>query len=219
MKIAVLGTGEVGRRIATRLVGLGHEVCLGSRTADNEAATKWAKETGAGASNGTFHDATQGASIVFNCTKGEHTMAVLEAVGADALDGKILADVSNPLDFSKGFPPSLSIVNTDSLAEQIQRTYPTAKVVKTLNTMANPVMVDPRMLAGTHHTFLSSDHDDAKGAMREILGSFGWAQEEIVDLGGLATARGTEAFLLLWIRMYGAMGTGEFNIGLVKKGS
>ncbi|MEQ9499982.1 MAG: NAD(P)-binding domain-containing protein [Deltaproteobacteria bacterium] len=215
MKIAVFGTGDVGRRIASRLVELGHEVCLGSRTTDNEAATKWAAESGG--THGTFRDAATYGALVFNCTKGEHTMAVLEAAGADALDGKVLVDVSNPLDFSNGFPPSLSIANTDSLAEQVQRTYPKVKVVKGLNTMANTVMVDPRALGGTHHTFLSSDHDDAKTALREILVSFGWRAEEIVDLGGLDTARGTEAFLLLWVRLWGALGTAEFNIGLVKK--
>ncbi len=217
MKIAVLGTGEVGRRIATRLVEVGHEVSLGSRTADNAAATQWAEETGDGASHGTFRDAAEGAAVVFNCTKGEHTMAVLEAAGAASLDGKVLIDVANPLDFSNGFPPSLTVSNTDSLAERIQRAYPNTKVVKALNTMSNPVMVNPRMLAGTHHTFLSGDHEDAKSTVRGLLESFGWASEEIVDLGGLATARGTEAFLLLWVRLYGAVGTGEFNIGIVKK--
>lgn len=214
MKIAVLGTGEVGRRIATRLAGLGHDVCLGSRTADNEAATQWAKTEGA--AHGTFADAASHGALVFNCTKGEHTMAVLEAAGAHALRGKVLVDVSNPLDFSNGFPPSLTVANTDSLAEQIQRAYPDTKVVKALNTMANAVMVDPRSLGGTHHTFLSGDHDDAKDAVRELLGSFGWRAEEIVDLGGLDTARGTEAFLLLWVRMWGALGTGDFNIGIVR---
>ena len=216
MKIAVLGTGDVGRRIASRLVELGHHVTLGSRTADNAVATKWASETGERASHGTFADSAKSAEVVFNCTKGEHTLAVLEAAGAAALDGKVLVDVSNPLDFSKGFPPSLSVANTDSLGEQIQRAFPGAKVVKALNTLANPLMVRPRDLPDSHHTFISSDHADAKVTVRALLESFGWAKDEIIDLGGLDTARGTEGFLLLWVRLFGAMGTPMFNLKLVK---
>lgn len=212
MKIAILGTGEVGRTIASKLVELGHEVCLGSRTADHEGATKWASEAGDRATHGTFADAARSAELVFNCTKGEHSLAVLEAAGKDALKGKVLVDVSNPLDFSKGFPPSLSVCNTDSLAEQIQAAHPEAKVVKALNTMWNGLMVNPRLIEESHHTFVSGNDADAKAAVRALLESFGWRAEEILDLGDVTTARGTEMYLPLWVRIYGATQNGAFNI-------
>lgn len=215
MKIGVLGTGDVGKAIATKLVSLGHEVTMGSRSRGNEKALAWVKEAGARASEGTFPDAARHGQIVFNCVKGEHALDALAQVGAESLAGKILVDVSNPLDFSKGFPPTLTVCNTDSLAERIQRAYPDAKVVKALNTMWNGVMVDPRMLDDTHHTFLSGDDAEAKRAVRGLLESFGWRPEEIIDLGDITTARGTEMYLPLWVRLYGAIGSGAFNIKIV----
>ena len=153
MKIGVLGTGIVGRTIGTRLVGLGHEVVMGSRTADNPAAGEWAAGIGAGASCGTFADAGAGADLFFNCTLGTASIDALGAVGADRLGGKLVVDVSNPLDFFKGMPPSLWVCNTDSLGEQIQRAFPDALVVKTLNTMNCEVMVDPSRVPGDHDVF------------------------------------------------------------------
>ena len=215
MNIGVLGTGDVGKTIATRLVALGHSVRMGSRAKGNEKALAWVEAAGARASEGSFADAASFGELVFNCTKGDATLAALEAAGAASLRGKVLVDVSNPLDFSKGFPPSLTVSNTDSLGEHIQRAFPDARVVKALNTMANPIMVDPRRLEGTHHTFLSGNDAAAKGAVREMLGTFGWRPEEIIDLGDITTARGTEAYLLLWTRLYGATKTAMFNVGLV----
>lgn len=215
MKIGVFGTGDVGKAIATRLVGLGHEVRMGSRTRGNESASAWAGENGERASEGTFADAAAFGELLFNCTKGEHTLAVLEQAGAGALAGKVLVDVSNPLDFGKGFPPSLTVCNDDSLGEQIQRAYPDVKVVKALNTMWNGLMVNPRMLEDSHHTFVSGNDADAKGAVRGLLESFGWRQSEIVDLGDITTARGTEMYLPLWVRIYGATQNGAFNMKLV----
>jgi predicted dinucleotide-binding enzyme len=214
MRFAVLGTGDVGHAIATKLVSLGHSVRMGSRTADNPKATAWATSAGDRASHGTFADAAAFAEIVVNATGGTHTLAALEAAGADHLSGKVLVDISNPLDFSKGFPPFLSVANTDSLAEQIQRAFPEAKVVKTLNTVANTIMVDPSLVPGPHHLFVSGDDASAKAVVTELLQSFGW--RDIVDLGGIESARATEAWLLLWTRLYGALGTAEFNIRLVK---
>jgi predicted dinucleotide-binding enzyme len=214
MKIGVLGTGDVGKTIATKLVAVGHEVCMGSRARGNEKAVAWAK--GAGGTEGSFAEAAAFGELVFNCTKGEHTLDVLRQAGD--LSGKVIADVSNPLDFSKGFPPSLSVCNTDSLAEQIQREFPRAHVVKTLNTMANSIMVDPRSLPDAHHTFLSGNDADAKATVRGILASFGWLPDEIIDLGDITTARGTEMYLPLWVRIFGATKIGAFNIKLVKLG-
>src|SRR5690606_92087 len=137
MRVGVLGTGDVGKTLASRLIEIGHEVRMGSRAQGNEAAKAWVAEAGAGASEGTFADAAAFGEMVLNCTKGEHALAVMEAAGADNLAGKVLIDLSNPLDFSQGFPPSLSVCNTDSMGEQIQRKLPSTKVVKALNTMWN----------------------------------------------------------------------------------
>lgn len=213
MKHAVLGTGEVGRTIASKLASLGHAVRMGSRTPDNATAAAWAESAGADASHGTFADAAAFGDVVWNCTSGKHSHAVLAAAGAH-LAGKVLIDLANPLNFSQGFPPFLDVANTESLAEQLQAAHPEARVVKTLNTMANAVMVDPGRLAEPTEVFVCGDDADAKATVVGILGEFGW--ESPVDLGGLSAARGTEAWLLLWTRLYGALGTGDFNIRIVK---
>jgi hypothetical protein len=217
MKIAVLGTGDVGRRIGSKLVAAGHDVMIGSRTADNDKAVAWAKEAGSRASHGTFADAAASAELVFNCTNGSASLAVLEAAGAKNLAGKILVDVSNPLDFSGGFPPKLSVCNSDSLGERIQAALPDTKVVKTLNTMANTIMVDPQSVGGGEHdVFVSGNDAGAKASVTALLQrDFGW--KRVIDLGDITTARGTEAWLLLWTRLYGALGTAEFNLALVRK--
>ncbi len=212
MKHAVLGTGDVGRRIATKLASLDHQVTLGSRTADNPKAAAWAAQTGG--AHGTFQDAAAHADVVWNCVAGQHCLAALQQAGAANLSGKLLIDLSNPLDFSQGFPPSLSISGRDSLAETIQRAFPDARVVKTLNTMANPIMVEPGLLPEPTAVFLSGDDADAKAQVRQILYSFGW--DDPIDLGDLSTARGVESWLPLWVRLYGALGTGEFNLKLVR---
>jgi len=217
MKFGVFGTGMVGTTIAGKLVSLGHEVKLGSRTASNEKGAAWVEKTGARASQGTFADAAAHGDIIFNCTLGDATFEVLNAAGASALEGKILVDVSNPLDFSQGMPPTLSVFGRDSLGEQIQRAFPKTRVVKALNTIAAPVMVDPARVPGEHATFVSGNDVEAKQQVTEILrGGFGWKQ--VIDLGDITTARGTEAYLMLWLRMWGALGTPEFNIAVIKAG-
>lgn len=216
MKIAVLGTGMVGQQIASKLVTLGHEVMMGSRTEGNEKATAWVQQAGKGASEGTFARAAAFGEQVWNCTAGVASLQALESAGADNLAGKILVDLSNPLDFSKGFPPTLSICNDDSLGEAIQRAFPQAKVVKTLNTMANPIMVDPALVPGDHDVFVSGNDAEAKAEVTRFLKEqFGW--RSVVDLGDITTARGTEAWLLLWTRLYAALGSAEFNLHLQRK--
>src|SRR4051794_23036859 len=143
MRIGVFGTGMVGETIATKLVALGHEVKMGARSAQNEKAAAWVARAGALASQGSFADVARFGVVLFNCTKGEVSLEVLAAAGVDQLGGKVLVDVANPLDFSRGMPPTLSIGNDDSLGESIQRTFPSLKVVKTLNTVNCKVMVDP----------------------------------------------------------------------------
>jgi predicted dinucleotide-binding enzyme len=216
MRIAVLGTGMVGNAIGTRLVELGHEVKMGSRRAGNEKAQAWAKQAGQGASEGSFADAAAFGELVFNCTQGAASLEVLRAAGEQNLNGKVLVDVANPLDFSRGMPPSLTVCNTDSLGEQIQRAFPQVRVVKALNTLTAELMVNPQKLAGGEHdVFISGNDAEAKASVAGLLKEgFGW--KHIVDLGDISTARGTEAFLLLWIRMWGALQTPNFNLRVVR---
>ncbi len=215
MKIGVLGTGMVGTTIGTKLVQLGHDVMMGSRSKTNEKAAAWVKASGPRASQGTFADATRFGEILFNCTHGMASLEALKMAGAENLRGKILLDLSNPLDFSKGMPPTLSVCNTDSLAEQIQRMFPDAKVVKTLNTMNCKLMVNPSLVPGDHDVFVSGNDKTAKAKVSEILKSwFGW--KTVIDLGDISTARGVEQLLPLWLRLLGNFGTANFNIKIVK---
>jgi predicted dinucleotide-binding enzyme len=217
MRIAVLGTGVVGRTIGSKLVEIGHEVRMGSRRAGNDAAVAWAEEAGA-AGEGSFGDAAGFGEIVFNCTAGGSSLDALAAAGEANLADKVLIDVANPLDFSAGMPPTLSICNDDSLGERIQATFPEARVVKALNTVNSAVMVEPARVGGDHVVFVCGEDAGAKGEVEELLGSFGWPAERIVDLGGIAAARGTEMYLPLWLTLYGKLGSGDFNIALERAG-
>jgi predicted dinucleotide-binding enzyme len=214
MKFGVLGTGMVGTTIASKLVSLGHQVRIGARTSTNEKAAAWAKAAGPGASAGTFADAAAFGEIVFNCTNGAGTLHALDAAGDANLRGKILIDVANPLDFSKGMPPTLLIANTDSLGEQVQRTHPDARVVKALNTMNCNVMVKPDLVPGDHDVFLCGNDPAAKAEVATLLTSFGW--RHIVDVGDISAARGQEMFVILWARLFGALGTPTFNFHLAR---
>jgi predicted dinucleotide-binding enzyme len=216
MRIGVLGTGDVGRTIATKLVALGHDTTLGSRTADNEAAAAWAREAGDRGGHGTFADAAAGADLLFNCTAGAGSMEALGAAAEAGIDGKVVVDVANPLDFSAGMPPSLFVSNTDSLGEQLQRAFPQVRIVKALNTMRCDVMVDPGRLSGEHHVFLCGDDAGAKAQVAELLGEIGWPASSIVDLGDITAARGAESYLPLWLRLWGALGTADFNVAIVR---
>jgi len=215
MKIGVLGTGIVGQTIASKLVALGHDVKMGSRSAGGEKATEWVKKAGAKASEGTFADAASFGELVFNCTSGAGSLEALRAAGAKNLEGKVLIDIANPLDFSKGMPPTLFSGNTDSLGEAAQRELPGTRVVKTLNTVNCNVMVDPSRVAGEHDMFVAGNDAGAKSQVSEILKTwFGW--KSVIDLGDISAARGTESYLPLWIRMWGALKTADFNIKVVR---
>lgn len=216
MRIGVLGTGAVGRAIATKLLQLGHAVTMGSRSADGEALGEWVAGAGEGAGGGTFAGAAAGAELVFNCTSGTASLAALDAAGAENLAGKTLVDVANPLDFSQGMPPTLSVCNDDSLGEQIQAAFPEARVVKALNTVNCEVMVDPGRVRGDHSIFVCGEDEAAKAQVSALLEAIGWPPEAIVDLGPIAAARATEMYLPLWLRLYGALGTPDFNISIAR---
>lgn len=216
MKIAVFGTGNVGDTIASKLVELGHQVMMGSRTANNEKALAFVAKHQGKAKAGTFEESAAFGEILFNCTSGAASLEVLKSAGNANLKGKVLIDVSNPLDFSKGMPPSLSVVNTSSLGEEIQKHFPDLKVVKSLNTMWCGLMVNPLMIAGgEHHVFMSGNDAAAKQQVRSILNSFGWKDNFILDLGDISSARGPEMYLPLWLRIWGATNNGAFNLKLV----
>ena len=216
MKIAVLGTGTVGNTIGSRLIELGHTVMMGSRTADNEKAKAFVDKHTTNARAGLFADAAAFGEIIFNCTAGVFSIEALTMAGAKNMIGKIIVDLANPLDFSHGVPPSLSVVNTCSLGEEIQKAFPRSKVVKTLNTMWCGIMVNPALVNnGDHNVFLCSNYEDAKEVVRKILLSFGWKEENIIDLGDLTAARGTEMFLPLWLKIYATKKGRAFNIKVV----
>jgi hypothetical protein len=214
MRIAVLGTGMVGRTLGSRLAELGHEVRMGARSAANATAAEWAAAAAAAASAGDFADAAAFGEVVLNCTSGTASLQALEAAGAPNLAGKVLIDVANPLDFSQGFPPSLAVCNTDSLGEQIQRAFPEARVVKALNTVNCAVMVEPGRVPGDHVLFMCGDDADAKGETRAILGELGWPAARVLDLGDITAARGMEMYLPLWLRIMASRGDADFNVVL-----
>jgi predicted dinucleotide-binding enzyme len=216
-KIGILGTGAVGETVGSKLIELGHQVMMGSRTSTNEKALKFVSKHGSDkAYAGTFADAAAFGELIINCTKGLHSLEALELAGKSNLKGKIIVDISNPLDFSKGMPPSLTFVNTNSLGEEIQKAFPESKVVKALNTMWCGIMVNPGMInGGDHNTFLSGNDESAKNEVKGILESFGWTENNIIDLGDITTSRGTEMYLALWVRVLGATKLGAFNIKIV----
>ena len=226
MKIAVFGTGTVGRTMAAGLVSLGHSVIIGTRDPaktlaqtepdrmGNPPFSAW-KEQNPQVTLGTFAEAAAQGELLVNATNGSGSVAAMSAAGAENLSGKVLLDISIPLDFSSGMPPSLFVSNTDSLAEQIQRAFPGTKVVKSLNTVTAALMVNPRQIGGGDHSmFVSGNDSAAKDAVCDLLRSFGWT--DIIDLGDLTAARGMEMYLPLWLRLWGAVGTGMLNVRVVR---
>lgn len=226
MKIAVLGTGMVGQALAGRLDELGHDVTVGTR--DPEATLGRTAPDGMGnpplrawlpahptVALATYADATADAELVVNATSGHASLPALEAAGADNLDGKVILDIANPLDFSRGMPPTLFVKDEDSLGERIQAAFPEARVVKALNTLTADLMVHPKDLAGGDHSvFVSGNDDDAKAVVTGLLRDFG--HTDVIDLGDLSTARGSEMLLPIWLRLMGALGTHLFNVKVVR---
>ncbi|MBK7395948.1 MAG: NAD(P)-binding domain-containing protein [Myxococcales bacterium] len=226
MKIGIFGTGIVGQTLAGKLAALGHDVVIGTRDPQATLARTEKDAMGfpafrewhashAGVKLVPFAEAAKHAELAVNVLNGGNAVEALRA-HEGALAGKVLVDVTNPLDFSKGFPPSLLVGNTDSLGEQIQRALPRSKVVKTLNTVNAFLMVDPKSLAGGEHTmFLAGNDADAKATVAGLLREgFGWT--DLVDLGDLSNARATEAYVTLWARLYGALGVPQFNVRVVR---
>ena len=224
MKIGIVGSGVVGQTLGAKLVERGEDVMLGTRSPkklDDKRGMggslgEWLTKTGNKARVGTFAEAAKHGEVVINATAGGASIEALKLAGSTNLDGKILIDVANPLDFSKGMPPTLSVCNTDSLGEQIQRAFPKVNVVKSLNTMTAFLMVDASQVAGgDHHVFVSGNDAASKARVKELLQRwFGW--RDVIDLGDITTARGVEMILPLWVRLWGALGTPMFNFKIAR---
>ena len=227
MQIGIFGTGVVGQTIAAALAAKGHTVMIGTRdpkatlgrdtgNAFSSTPFKVWHAANPGIQLGTFAEAASFGEAIVNATSGDGALPALQAAGADALGDKIMLDISNPLDFSRGMPPSLSVCNTDSLGEQLQRAFPRLRVVKTLNTTNAMVMVNPGAVAGGDHSmFVCGNDADAKTKVKGWLGEwFGW--RDVIDLGDITTSRGTEMLLPIWVRLWGALGTPMFNFKIAR---
>jgi predicted dinucleotide-binding enzyme len=230
MKIAIIGTGNVGQTLAVKLVELGHEVSMGTRNVSEKLAgtlkdnygnppfSEWHKANGK-VKLDTFANVASGAEIVINATSGGNSIEALKLAGTKNLAGKVLIDIANPLDFSKGMPPSLlpNLSNTNSLGEEIQKTFPLALVVKTLNTMWCGLMVNPSIIGGGDHiNYMAGNDMAAKDKVKRLLIQFGWKNENILDLGDISGARASESVLLIWLRVMGVLNSGAFNFRIVK---
>lgn len=226
MRIGILGTGVVGRALAEGFGGTDHDVMIGTRDVDalmartdpdamgNAPFAAWHAEH-VRVKVGTFAKVGGHGEELVNATLGAGSIDALKAAGAGDVDGRIVIDTSNPLDFSAGFPPSLFVGNTDSLAEKIQREFPGVHVVKAWNTMTASLMTNPGTLAGGDHTIPICGNDaGAKGKVTALLESFGW--KDVLDLGDITNARAMEAYVTLWVRMFNALGTPMINVKVVR---
>ncbi len=215
MRIGILGTGTVGQTFGTRLRNLDHDVTLGAREAGNVRALEWAEAHAA--TSGTFAEAVAGADLVINATAGQYAVNALEMAGGNqALAGKVVLDVSNPLDFSTG-ELRLTVCNTDSVGEQLQRAFPAARIVKSLNTVNGSVMVEPTLVPGAHSIFVAGNDADAKRVVTGLLGELGWVLGNVLDLGGIEASRGLEMYMPLWVSILRALdGNLAFNINVVQ---
>jgi predicted dinucleotide-binding enzyme len=226
MNIGVLGTEMVAKTVAGKLASLGHSIMLGTRDvratlsrsegdkAGGPAVRTWL-EAHPNVKLGTLAEAAAFGEMVFNALSGQGSLAAVPTL-ADALLGKILVDITNPLDFSRGMPPSLFIANTDSLGERLQKALPGTRVVKTLNTVNAFLMMNPTALAGADHSmFVAGDDEGAKAEVTRILKEWlGW--KDVIDLGDITMARGTEMWLPMWVRLWGALKTPTFNLKIVR---
>ena len=230
MKIAIIGTGIVGKTIASKLVELNHDVMMGTRNVSDKLAStqtdnygnppfgEWIK-TNSKVKLGSFAEAAAFGELMVNATNGSNSLTALILAGTKNLAGKVLIDIANPLDFSNGMPPSLlpGLNNTNSLAEEIQRTFPDTMVIKTLNTMWCGLMVNPNLVGnGDHINFISGNNSEAKNKVIKLLNQFGWLDKNILDIGDITGARATESLLPIWLKVMGVTKNGAFNFRLVQ---
>ena len=213
MRVGVLGTGEVGRRLAAGFNSRGHEVMIGSRDTSKPELSDWLSGDGAGVEVGTFAQASAHGELVVLAVLGDAAEEAIRAAGPESFSGKVVIDAMNPLDFSGGFPPKLSISGEDSLGERVQRALPDAKVVKAFNTIGNPYFVDPSFGQGEPTMLIAGNDEDAKRTVREVLEEFGWS--DTVDIGGIEGSRELEAICILWVKIGGIRGAWDHGFKLL----
>ncbi len=219
MKIGIIGSGVVGQTLGTKWLQLGHEVAIGTRDPakiDDKkmmatSLREWRAQTGERGKIVGFQEAAAFGEVLVNATGGTVSIEALRAAGADKVGGKVLLDIANELDHSRGMPPRSLASDERCLAEKIQAAFPNLKVVKTMNTIGAHVMVNPKGVAGGDHTvFVSGNDAGAKAQVAELLKTMGWT--DVLDLGDISSARGPEMYMSLWLRLWGATRTGNINI-------
>ncbi len=223
MKIGIIGTGVVAQTLGSKLIGQGHDVVLGTRDPNKlddkkmfgATLREWKSQTEGRGKVETFKEAAAHGELLVNATSGLVSLEALKLAAVDKVGAKVLLDVANELDFSKGMPPAVLASQERCLAEKIQAAFPNLQVVKSLNTIGAPVMVDPQSVGGGDHTvFVSGNDAVAKAKVAALLRSFGWT--DVLDLGDLSSARGPEMYMALWIRLWGATGSGQLNVKVVR---
>jgi hypothetical protein len=212
-RVGVLGSGEVGRRLAAGFCSRGHDVMIGSRDPAKAELREWLSGEGAGIKAGTFKEAAAHGELLVLAVLGDATEDAIADAGAENFGGKVVIDAMNPLDFSGGFPPKLSIVGHDSLGERVQRALPDARVVKAFNTIGNPYFVDPRFSDGEPTMLIAGDDDAAKRTVGDALADFGWS--DVVDIGGIEGSRELEAICIVWVKIGGARGAWDHGFKLL----
>ena len=223
MKIGIIGSGVVAQTLGAKFIALGHDVVVGTRDPLKldekkkmaDSLREWLAKTGNKGRVATFAEAATHGDILINATSGDISIEALKMAGADKVGPKVLIDTANVLDFSKGMPPRALASQDNCLAEQIQAAFPNLRVVKSLNTITSSLMVNPRALKDGEHTiFVSGNDKPAKAQVGELLAALGWT--DILDLGDLSTARAPEMYMAMWLRLWGATGTGVVNVKVVR---
>jgi predicted dinucleotide-binding enzyme len=212
-RVGVLGTGEVGRRLASGFRGRGHEVTIGSRDPEKRELREWLSAEGAGIQSGTFAEAAAAGDLLVLAVLGDAAEQVIADAGRESFAGKVVIDAMNPLDFSGGFPPKLSISGDDSLGERVQRALPDAKIVKAFNIIGNPYFLDPSFSEGKPTMLIAGNDADAKGTVTDLLTDFGWS--DIVDIGGIDSSRELEAICIAWVKIGGVRGAWDHGFKLL----
>ena len=212
-RVGVLGSGEVGRRLASGFASRGHHVMIGSRDPDKPDLREWLSGEGTGIEAATFAQTAAHGELLALAVLGTAAEQAIADAGPANFSGKVVIDATNPLDFSGGLPPKLAISGEDSLGEHIQRALPEAKVVKAFNTIGNTYFVDPSFADGAPTMLIAGDDQAAKRTVGDVLADFGWP--EPVDIGGIEGARELEAICIAWVKIGGVRGAWDHGFKLL----
>jgi 8-hydroxy-5-deazaflavin:NADPH oxidoreductase len=212
-RVGVLGSGVVGQQLAIGFSGCGHDVMIGTRDPDKPELREWLSGDGAGIRPGSFQEVGAHGELLVLAVLGDAAEQAIAAAGRENFSGKVVIDAMNPLDFSGGFPPKLSITGEDSLGERVQRALPEARVVKAFNTIGNQYFVNPQFSDGQPTMLIAGDDDQAKGTVTDLLADFGWS--DVVDLGGIEGSRELEAICIAWVKLIGVRGSADHGFQLL----